>query len=206
AQGRRQVHRVDGRPRHAVPRRHGRLQLRRSDLQDRRRRPGLGAAGEPARGPRRAHAEGEDIGQREDPVGHPEGGHRPPFQVARPRTPVPSRTIARQRERTSGRESRVTALAFFGTSVALGFVAWGILAARYLWPALRDRPRAEALRPLLLLHSFRFIGLAFLVPGVVSPDLPGAFARPAAYGDLLAALLALLALPGLQSRPCCVSC
>ena len=89
---------------------------------------------------------------------------------------------------------------FFGTSVALSFVAWGIIAARYLWPALRNQPRADALLPLLLLHSFRFIGLAFLVPGVVSPDLPGAFARPAAYGDLIAALLALLALAGLRSR------
>jgi len=97
-------------------------------------------------------------------------------------------------------ESRVPALALFGTSVALGFVAWGIVAARYLWPALRDRPRDQALQPLLHLHSFRFIGLAFLVPGVVSPDLPGAYARPAAYGDLIAALLALLALAGLRSR------
>ena len=77
----------------------------------------------------------------------------------------------------------VPPLAFFGTSVALSFVAWGIIAARYLWPALRHKPRARALRPLLLLHSFRFIGLAFLVPGVVSPNLPGAFAIPAAYGD-----------------------
>jgi hypothetical protein len=53
------------------------------------------------------------------------------------------------------------------------------------------------------LHSFRFIGLAFLVPGVVLPDLPpafAAFARPAAYGDLTAAVLALLALAALQSR------
>src|SRR5262249_5658692 len=91
-------------------------------------------------------------------------------------------------------------LAFFGISVALSFVAWGGIAARYLWPALRNLPRADALRPLLLLHSFRFIGLAFLVPGVVSPDLPGAYARPAAYGDLVAALLALLALAGLRSR------
>ena len=89
-------------------------------------------------------------------------------------------------------------LAFFGTSVALSFVAWGIIAARYLWPALRHKPRARALRPLLLLHSFRFIGLAFLVPGVVSPNLPGAFAIPAAYGDLVAAVLALLALAGLE--------
>jgi hypothetical protein len=53
---------------------------------------------------------------------------------------------------------------------------------------------------LLILHIFRFIGLAFLVPGVVSPNLPGAFARPAAYGDLVAALLALIALAGLGSR------
>jgi hypothetical protein len=55
----------------------------------------------------------------------------------------------------------------------------------------------EALRPLLILHSFRFIGLAFLVPGVVSPDLPPAFAHSAAYGDIIAAILALLALMSL---------
>jgi hypothetical protein len=42
--------------------------------------------------------------------------------------------------------------------------------------------------------------LAFIVPGVVSPDLPAAYARPAAYGDLIAALLALLALAGLRTR------
>ena len=90
--------------------------------------------------------------------------------------------------------------ALFGTSIALSFLAWGIIAARYLWPALHKQPRANALRPLLLLHSFRFIGLAFLVPGVVSPALPDGFARPAAYGDLIAAALALLALAGLQSR------
>ena len=89
--------------------------------------------------------------------------------------------------------------AIFGTGVALGFVAWGIVAAQYFWPALRFQPRTCALRPLLRLHSFRFIGLAFLVPGVVSPHLPGAFARPAAYGDLIAALLALLALAWLES-------
>src|SRR5262249_26133098 len=51
------------------------------------------------------------------------------------------------------------------------------------------------------LHSFRFVGLSFLVPGVVSPDLPAAFARPAAYGDLASTILALLALALLPSRP-----
>jgi len=79
-------------------------------------------------------------------------------------------------------------------SIAFSLIAWGIVTARYIWPELRLRERAEALRPLLMLHSFRFIGLAFLVPGVVSPDLPSAFARSAAYGDVIAAILALLSL------------
>lgn len=87
----------------------------------------------------------------------------------------------------------------FGASIVLSFLTWGIIAARYVWPALRSQPRASALRPLLLLHSFRFIGLAFLVPGVVSPSLPVGFSRPAAYGDLAAAILALLALATLRS-------
>jgi len=73
-------------------------------------------------------------------------------------------------------------------------VAW-----RYVWPRLRPLPRSEALQPLLLLHAFRFVGLAFLVPGVVSPDLPPAFAHAAAYGDVVAATLALLAFVA-QSR------
>jgi hypothetical protein len=55
------------------------------------------------------------------------------------------------------------------------------------------------LQPLLILHSFRFLGLAFLVPGVVSSDLPSAFAHSAAYGDIIAAILALLALISLPS-------
>jgi hypothetical protein len=90
--------------------------------------------------------------------------------------------------------------AVYGISIAFSFIAWGIVTARYFWPALRNLPRAGALRPLLVLHGFRFIGLAFLVPGVVSPDLPITFARPAAYGDLMTAVLALLALALLQSR------
>ena len=83
---------------------------------------------------------------------------------------------------------------WFFVSIAFSLTVWGLVAARYIWPELRVRERAEALRPLLVLHSFRFIGLAFLVPGVVSPDLPRAFAHPAAYGDIIAAILALLSL------------
>jgi hypothetical protein len=87
-------------------------------------------------------------------------------------------------------------LCFF-VSIAFGLIAWGIVAKRYIWPKLRLLGRAEALRPLLILHSFRFIGLAFLVPGVVSSELPSAFAYSAAYGDIVAATLALLSLVSL---------
>ena len=91
-------------------------------------------------------------------------------------------------------------LAFF-VSIAFSFIVWGIVTGRYIWPELRLGPRTEALRPLLILHSFRFIGLAFLVPGVVSPDLPRAFATSAAFGDIVAATLALLSLLSLRSAP-----
>ena len=91
-------------------------------------------------------------------------------------------------------------LAFFG-SIAFSVIAWGIVAARCIWPALRLRQRSEALRPLLILHSFRFLGMGFLVPGVVSPDLPRAFATAAAFGDIVAASLALLSLLSLRSAP-----
>jgi hypothetical protein len=90
-------------------------------------------------------------------------------------------------------------LCFFA-SIAFSAIAWGNVTARYIWPQLRDRPWAEALRPILVLHSFRFLGLAFLVPGVVSSDLPPAFAHSAANGDIIAAILASLTLLALPTR------
>jgi hypothetical protein len=70
-------------------------------------------------------------------------------------------------------------------STGFNFITWSIAPTLYVLPHLRGQKRAEAMRPLLLLHSFRFVGLAFLVPGVVSPDLPAAWARRAAYGDIV---------------------
>jgi len=93
----------------------------------------------------------------------------------------------------------MSSLALFGISIAFSFVAWGIVLARYVWPVLRRQSRVDAMQPLILLHCFRVVGLSFLVPGVVSPDLPPAWALPAAYGDLIAAVLALLALTLLKS-------
>jgi hypothetical protein len=88
----------------------------------------------------------------------------------------------------------------FLVSIVFSFVAWGTVTASLILPELRRRSRNEALRPLLMFHSFRFVGLAFLVPGVVSPGLPAAFAEGAAYGDIVAAALALLTLLLLPGR------
>lgn len=80
----------------------------------------------------------------------------------------------------------------------MGLTAYGLIAKWYLMPVLLSLPQARALVPLLLFHCFRFIGLAFLIPGVTSQPLDSRFANPAAYGDLLAALLAFLAILALR--------
>jgi len=90
--------------------------------------------------------------------------------------------------------------ALFGLSVLMSFLAFGIVTKLYIWPRLRVMPREDALMALVVPHTFRFVGLSFLVPGVVSPTLPSAFAAPAAYGDLVAAVLAAIAAWALYLR------
>jgi hypothetical protein len=83
--------------------------------------------------------------------------------------------------------------ALFGLSILMSFVAFGLVTRLFIWPRLQVMARDDALLPLVVPHTFRFIGLSFLVPGVVSPALPSAFAAPAAYGDLGATILAIAA-------------
>jgi hypothetical protein len=90
--------------------------------------------------------------------------------------------------------------ALFGLSVLMSFVAFGLVTQLNIRPRLRILERDDALMPLVVPHTFRFIGLSFLVPGVVSPSLPSAFATPAAYGDLVAAILAVAATIALSRR------
>jgi hypothetical protein len=90
--------------------------------------------------------------------------------------------------------------ALFGLSILMSFVAFGLVTQLYIWPQLRIRERDDALLPLVVSHTFRFIGLSFLVPGVVSPSLPSAIAVPAAYGDMVAAILAVAATIALSRR------
>ena len=93
----------------------------------------------------------------------------------------------------------MNAQAIFGLQFALSLVVWVVIAKTLLTPWLKTKPLHEVLFWLTLPHAFRHIGMVFLVPGVVAEPLPDAFANPAAYGDLLAGVLALLALISLRT-------
>jgi hypothetical protein len=82
----------------------------------------------------------------------------------------------------------------FMISYTVAFIALALVAQWYVWPSIKDRVPKVALTPLLLYSCLRVNGLMFLMPGLVSPDLPSAFAVPTAYGDLTAVILALIAL------------
>ena len=90
-------------------------------------------------------------------------------------------------------------VAIFGLQFILSLVVWGLIAKWLLAPWLENKSPHDALFWLTLPHAFRYIGLVFLVPGVVARPLPDAFATPAAYGDLVTGVLALLALIALRT-------
>ena len=89
--------------------------------------------------------------------------------------------------------------AIFGLQFVMSLVVWGMIAKWLLAPWLAKMPSHDALFWLTLPHAFRHIGMVFLVPGVVAQPLPAAFAMPAAYGDLVTGVLALLALVALRT-------
>lgn len=89
----------------------------------------------------------------------------------------------------------------FQIQLVLGYVPWLLCVGAYVWPRLKAMDRVDAQRAIATVHSFRFFGLVFLVPGVVGPNLPVDFAAFAAYGDFATGLLAMLALLTTRVRP-----
>jgi len=87
----------------------------------------------------------------------------------------------------------------FNIHLVLGYVAWLLVFRAYIWPKLRAMEPQDAHRAIAALHGFRFFGLVFVMPGIVG-TLPAVFAVPAAWGDLAAAVLALLALISFRVR------
>src|ERR1700761_4640453 len=88
----------------------------------------------------------------------------------------------------------------FNLHLVLGYVAWLLCTATYLLPWLKAMNPVDAQRAIATLHSFRFFGLVFILPGVVGHNLPVGFAPFAAYGDLATGLLAMLALLTIRVR------
>ena len=89
----------------------------------------------------------------------------------------------------------------FLSQLVLGYIAWLLCFVVYLLPRLRSMSRFEAQRVIATVHSFRFFGFVFILPGVVGPNLPPSFATFAAYGDLATGLLAITALLTVRIRP-----
>src|ERR1700756_1329529 len=87
----------------------------------------------------------------------------------------------------------------FRIHLVLGYVAWLLCFGAYIWPRLKVADRVDAHRAIATLHSFRFFGLVFFLPGVVG-NLPAGFATFAAYGDFATGLLAMLALLTVRMR------
>jgi hypothetical protein len=84
--------------------------------------------------------------------------------------------------------------AVFGISIFMNLVSSIVTAVLFAWPWFRGINIEQALIWLVAPHMFfRFIGLSFLVPGVVSSSLPKAWANPAGYGDFVAGILAIIA-------------
>lgn len=79
------------------------------------------------------------------------------------------------------------------------FVFW-VAAKLYVLPKLQNYEARTLLLPILLLHSLRHLGLMFLTSGATYPGIPPQFTYPAAYGDLLTAVLAMIAIPAVAMR------
>src|SRR6476660_5210021 len=89
----------------------------------------------------------------------------------------------------------------FNLHLILGYVAWLLCFGVYALPRLKSMDPVEAHRAIATVHSFRFFGLVFILPGVVGPHLPADFAAFAAYWDFATGLLAMLALLTVRIRP-----
>ena len=88
----------------------------------------------------------------------------------------------------------------FALQFVLSLVAWGAVAKWSFAPRLARMAPATALFWLTLPHTFRHVGMVFVVPGVVAHKLPESFAVPAAYGDLATGVLALVAVFLLKAK------
>jgi hypothetical protein len=94
----------------------------------------------------------------------------------------------------------------FLMQTVLSYVAWLLCLRAYIWPKLTSMDGVQAQRAIATLHSFRFFGLVFILPGIVGANLPTGFAPFAAYWDLTTGILAMLALAAVSVKPVFWTC
>ena len=88
----------------------------------------------------------------------------------------------------------------FWIQILTSVLVCALVAVWYVLPALTRLSRNSALTPLLFVHVFRYVGMTLLVTDMIDPKLPREFLFSAAYGDLLAAALALASIVALRSN------
>lgn len=89
--------------------------------------------------------------------------------------------------------NRILVLNLVGTTIV-----FAVAAKIYVLPQIGRISSKHILTPILLLHALRNLGMMFLTPGAVYSGLPASFAYPAAFGDLIAAILAFITIPFVQ--------
>jgi hypothetical protein len=90
--------------------------------------------------------------------------------------------------------------AIFWFQIAVSVVIFSLMAEWYVWPRLTKLPLNSALAPLLWVQVFRYCGMTLLVKGMLDPRLSHSLLKDGAYGDLIAATLALASIFALRFK------
>ncbi|WP_081845168.1 hypothetical protein [Mycolicibacterium aromaticivorans] len=93
----------------------------------------------------------------------------------------------------------IDSVTIFWLQVLVSCAVCALVAKWYVWPRLTELSLNSALIPLIFVHVFRYVGMVLLVTGMVDPKLPRAALSASAYGDLLAAALALACIFALRA-------
>jgi hypothetical protein len=91
-------------------------------------------------------------------------------------------------------------IVLFGIQFTFSLVAYALIAWWYAAPRLSGLPREVALVPLVWIHAFRIVGGTILAPGAVDAAVPSDFRTMIGYGDMVTAVVAMLALIALRRR------
>lgn len=79
-------------------------------------------------------------------------------------------------------------------------MVYALIAKWFVSPWLANKALNAAMILLIVPHTLRHVGMAFLVPNLNAGPLPSTFDGPAAYGDLASAVLAIVAIIALRGE------